>query len=100
MQVNWGNVNSAVSKNLYVSGVNTKLKEENYFVRAWSRNEAIRKAIDEFNWEHRYERVRIVDIRVRMLSEGGGYGPNYYKVTITYTKEKSDDSYNNIPFLP
>jgi len=100
MQVNWRNENFAVSKDLHISKVNGNLKEENYFIRAWNRNEAIRKALDEFKWEHPYERVRIVDIRVRMVSEGGGYEPNYYKVTITYTKEKHNDGYDDIPFLP
>ena len=100
MQVNWRNVNSAVSNDLHVSQVKGKLKEENYFIRAWNRNEAIRKALDEFKWEHPYERVRIVDIRVKMVSEGGGYQPNYYKVTIIYTKEKNDGGYDDIPFLP
>jgi hypothetical protein len=100
MQVNWRNENFAVSKDLHVSKVNGNLKEENYFIRAWNRNEAIRKALDEFKWDHLYQNVRIVDIRVRMVSEGGGYQPNYYKVTITYTKEKHDGGYDNIPFLP
>jgi hypothetical protein len=92
MQVNGRNVNFQVSNNPHVSGVevNRQLKKESYFIRAWNRNKAIRDALEEFRWEHLYERVRIVDIRVELISEGGGYEPNYYKVTIIYTKEKND----------
>ncbi len=102
MQVNWRNENFAVSKNIHVSGVNGKLKQVNYFIRAWSRNEAIREAINEFEWEHPYKSFKIVDIRVQLLSEGGKYERNYYKVTIIYTntKEENDGGYSNIPFLP
>jgi hypothetical protein len=90
MQVNGRNVNFQVSNYPHVSG-----EQESYFIRAWNRNEAIEKAIDEFKWKHMYQPVRIVDIRVKMLSEGGWYEPNYYKVTIIYTKEKV-----NHPYMP
>ena len=101
--VKYGNVNNVATEKSLVSEDNRKLRKVNYFIRAWNRNAAIKKAIDEFKWDYPYEDVRIVDIRVQMWSYGHGYAPNYYKVTITYTYEGEDNDWDGgggVPYLP
>lgn len=98
MLVNSSNVNHLVNTKFNQEKIDRQAKQAVYFIEAWNRNEAIRKAIDKFKWDYYYYNIKIIDIRVELISDAGGYAKNYYKITIIYGYDNGNGS--DVPFLP
>jgi hypothetical protein len=113
MQVNMRNVNFEVSRNPHVLEVNGKPRNDNNQIKACDNNEikedsfvikqtnidvAVEEALIRFKSKHKIECLRIMDIKAHLLSAGdfNGYslGPDYYQVTITYTKKNVNSEVN------
>lgn len=100
MLVKSTNVNHIVNTRFNESKIDRKERKAVYFVEAWNRNEAMRKAIKQFEWDYPYYDIKIIDIKVELISDAGGYDKNYYKVTIIYGSIHDDGGGSDIPFLP